>query len=430
MISLIEKIEQFSPDTKNRLDYILEKLSSANIITDLQAYFHTLFKRINQYYENDFIFESSHPAMSDFLKNYRFNMFLEKIHFYDIETIRLIDKSANIYKHSKFIKIENNQLYIYVKCLWNLTDSLLSYVYSDYEPTPFSEDLINTLIHEYFGNKDNSTKHSTNHDSLEKLAQELNKEKNELEKKNSTLEEQVKELSNLISNQENTTLHFMGIKKVEGAQFNFYDEAIKEKRNGNLREAIKIYKQQILAHNYIDDIIFKSLEKVAFLNSDYELSSLCNIVVMHITLNKSKRIFEKSNDKMTKQEVDWFIQTTGLLDSLQMFRTKFMDNELDKYLTGCLMANETIFRFYLSQAMLNNSQIDQEVLNGYKQSIQHGQFSNPIQGYKYKSFIKRFLNSYELYDVFIEMLDQIRIEDIENLAILSLYPVKSSLNKY
>ena len=175
----------------------------------------------------------------------------------------------------------------------------------------------------------------------------------------------------------------------------------------------------------MDDSIFKSLEKVAFLNSDYELSSLCNIVVMHITLNKSKRIFEKSNDKMTKQEVDWFIQTTGLLDSLQMFRTKFMDNGLDKYLTGCLMANETIFRFYLSQAMLNNSQIDQEVLNGYKQSIQHGQFSNPIQGYKYKSFIKRFLSSYELYDIFIEMLDLIKIEDIENLAILSMYPVKS-----
>lgn len=426
MISLLKKIEEFSSDTKNRLDYILEKLNSANIITDLQAYFHTLFKRINQYYENDFNFESSHPAMSDFLKNYRFNMFLEKIHFYDIETIRLIDKSANVHKHSKFIKIENTQLYNYINCLWNLTDSLLSYVYSDYESTPFSEDLINSLIHEYFGNKDNSS----NHDSLEKLAQELNKEKNELEKKNSILEEQVNELNNLISNQENTTLHFMGIRRVEGAQFNFYDDAIKEKRNGNFREAIKIYKHQIFANNYMDDIIFKSLEKVAFLNSDYELSSLCNIIVMHIALNKSKRIFEKSNDKMTKQEVDWFIQTTGLFDSLQMFRTKFMDNELDKYLTGCLMANESIFRFYLSQTMLNNNQLDQDVLNGYKQSIQHGQFNNSIQGYKYKSFIKRFLNSYELYDVFIEMLDQIRIEDIENLAISSLYPVKSSLNKY
>ena len=166
-------------------------------------------------------------------------MFLEKIHFYDIETIRLIDKSANIHKHSKFIKIEDTQLYIYVNCLWNLTDSLLSYVYSDYEPTPFSEDLINTLIYEYFGNKDNSTKHSTNHDSLEKLVQEINKEKSQLEKKNSTLEGQVKELNNLISNQENTALHFMGIRKVEGAQFNFYDEAIKEKKKRKFQRSNK-----------------------------------------------------------------------------------------------------------------------------------------------------------------------------------------------
>ena len=468
---MFEFLLQVDYDLYARTKLVEHSIKVPTVYSEIQAFFHTAFKYIHLNCGLNLGIYGNNPPMIIFLNSQQFNYFLiRQLGFNDMNVVEeLKDRYRNIHEHSSVVPYVKADVEKYFHSLFDLAKGIYEYFTGKSLKMKYDVSFFNDLFDEI---KDLV--------KVKQLKNELDKVKQKEQEIVKLYEEQVLQYNNLINTHENNTnkllLYENRIKKLENSfelnkqlqqkldskikeieslkaqvrelsQKNeyfanqyfsvrlpttnptgFYELAVQEKRAGNFKRALEIYRNRLYDIGLVYDYeLLKAIFKSAYLYNRYDLAKACLLCLIHYEMNAFVVALNNPYNMQSNALINTF---RNALNSNRFFKERLLEVEDDnlRKLMGIGVYRPDLV-FWYSLITIAESNKNKELVMAFRENIQ----SNKNSSLEYRKIYNEHYISFEkginCFDTMSDIIKEVKINEIDNLAVITIYNVKKLIDK-
>jgi len=489
---MFDFLKEVDDDLFLRASLIEHSITKPTVYVEIQAFFHTCFKRI--LYHNNINFNISYNTdiyITDFLKSREFTRFLtNNIGFTDFNLVReLKDTYRNDHEHSKVANYNKQKVEEYLIAVFKLSKGLYewekkkilqqSYDHSYFESffttkSQSSEEIqkvlentkkqlserdlaIEKLTKEYdcLKNKNIVLQHeadklneleesiSINSQVKTNLEEDVDNLKRLLVEKEKELDDKTKQVAELSKKNEYSRNDILGftLPPVEPDGDTFYDKAIRAKRNRDYKLALHIYKEQFIKIGEVYDFdLFNAMYKVAFLDRNYKFAKALVLCMLHYEINYFITNWGMGNF----DDFNLHTRVKAHLNSNTEYKMRMNDDEnnplrqfpIPIILVGVYSIG-LLRNFILADEAINNYDsftdsygVFTPFLKAFEELFRDGKSSSTTNSEICNLLELKLRKTSLSYETFNMALAQLNFKEIMNLSVVEIYEIKNFIGEY
>lgn len=455
---LLTNLRILNVELHDRLLIIHAVLRHQTVYVEMQSFLQRFFKNsINgQYALYNVNCTVANAQLGKYFQSDDFVDYFETEYNIDFDLVKQLNYIANEHKHSNIVSYVESDVRNYYRIIYELSAQYIEKLLNIKVPA-FSNAIIDEIIKdtdldslrlqiktleseiaekiaEINNNKGNEQENNSLRVELDGLSEILKEKENVVAK----LEEQVQELSSHNEYENNTLLGFR-LSPQDVFSTNFYEKAIKAKRAGDYSYALHIYKEVFFANNCAYDYdLLNAIMKVALLAKKFDLCKAIIYAMMHYEINYFLKNTDKDNSTINTMML--MSQIDSAMKNNRFFANRFYEDISEKkipffFIVGSYSVRLATYYFFTLCASDNYIEETDDygmytaAVNAYFYLVQHGEFANDRDRECVDDIERSIRKGESLYDLTLEIMSNIQFEEINNLAVVSIYKIKELMEE-
>lgn len=453
---LIKNLELLDEELAKRFKLVNICLEYPTVYVEMQSFLQCFFKKTidGKYKEYGIECELKNAKLGLYLGSDKFISFFKTIYKnLDFDEIKRLNYIANEHKHNEVIQYNTQEVYTYFSLIYSLCSELifkelciksecccldLFNEITSHNSVYYLESELKVLKDEISNLNQKLKSSKTDEEEKKNFFKEVEDLKKVLkirEDKISTLTNEVKELSSKNEYNENTVLGInLGPQNIFSSEF--YEKAILAKRNGDYLEALRIYKKVFFANGCVYDYnLLKAIMKVALLAREFKLCKAIIYAFMHYEINSFISLTKNSNDKSLPNVLALFDQIDMGMKNNRFFANKFKEDLSERHIPLYFAVGAysyEIARYYYLIKLSEETYIEAtqdygaftSIIEAFLYFIQHGKPKNEDDAEQIAIIENNIMKTDLLYELMLSIMDGVKHDQLDNLAVISIYGIK------